>query len=207
MHASPSPARPAAHRRGSPPARLAGALAGALALSPTPARAADRELEVVGGIGLSTGEKKAPNGSAGDGAGAFLEADYAFTRSRWFTPKLYGGLALTFPDRKSCGPEAAICDVSAQIGFVGAKARLMAPIPYFGPFLELGFGGSVGRLYTRNGTVVDESRVGLMFHIPLAVGIGFGARNQYAFSFSSLIHPTYAHTLGAFAVGLSFPLD
>jgi hypothetical protein len=98
------------------------------------------------------------------------------------------------------------CDVSGRIGFFGAKFRLMVPLPYIGPFMELGVGASVGRLTTRVGPTLDVSRRGLMYHVPWAIGLALGARYQFELSFQYLEHPEEKQTNGAFAFGVSFPL-
>jgi hypothetical protein len=137
----------------------------------------------------------------GEGSGAFLEAEYVFRPTSFFTPRLYAGSLVTFPDEDSCGVEP--CDVKSQIFFLGAKARLMAPIPYIGPFIELGLGLSLGHLRTLDQDV-DEEMSGATVHIPIAVGLALGRENNFSVSFSYLHHPSDSQLSGAVAVGMGF---
>jgi len=138
----------------------------------------------------------------GDGKGAFLEGAYVFWPHSAVTPRLYGGLLATTPDRKTCS--AVPCDVEAQIAFAGAKVRVMAPIPWVAPYLELGLGVSAGHLRTLDGTMIDTKTWGLTWHYPIALGVAFGVRHQYDVSFSYLFHPEEQQVEGAFAIGFGF---
>src|SRR5262249_15783710 len=138
----------------------------------------------------------------GMGEGGFAEAEYVFRPNSVFTPRLYAGLLMTFPQHDSCHT-ATPCDVESQIGFAGAKLRVMAPIPWFGPYLGLGLGLSAGNLRTLDGPV-DETSSGLVFHVPVAIGVALGQRNQYDIAFSYLVHPGPKQTDGAIAFGFGF---
>lgn len=176
-------------------------LVAVLAAAAPPALAEDgRFLQLDAGIGLSFEESAEVDGG---GSGAYARADYLFSRDEWFTPKLYAGFLFTRPER-DCGVGVAPCDVSAQIAFVGAAGRLMLPIPYFGPFVELGLGASVGQIATRIGTLVDVQWSGATYHVPWAVGVAFGSRRQYELAFQYMEHPEQRQTNGAVAVGFGF---
>src|SRR5438128_2647440 len=98
-----------------------------------------RAVGLAAGLGLAFPERQGGQDVSGRGTGAYAEAEYIFRPVHWFTPRLYAGLLLTAPE-SNCGAGVVPCDVSAKIFFAGAKLRLMAPIPYVGPFIELGFG-------------------------------------------------------------------
>src|ERR1043166_6694698 len=127
---------------------------------------AEHRVEFVAGLGISASNDTSRNGS---GEGGFAEAEYVFRPGSAVTPRFYAGLLMTFPRRATCGAPA-MCDVESQIGFAGAKVRLMAPIPWVGPYLEIGFGASVGRFRTLDGPMIDESASGVVLHIPWALG-------------------------------------
>jgi hypothetical protein len=134
--------------------------------------------------------------------GAFGEVEYIYRRVEWFTPRAYAGLVLTSPEY--C--ELVDCDVSSKIGFIGVKGRLLIPIPYVAPFIELGLGASLGSLTTRIGTLVDIEDSGLMYHIPFALGLVLGKSRQVELSFKYLSHPAQEQFNGALALGIVFPL-
>ena len=109
----------------------------------------------------------------------------------------------TWPAENSCGAGTTPCNVSAKLAFVGVKARLMLPIPYFGPFFEAGVGGSFGRIHTRSGSAVDRSGGPFMHHFPLTIGVALGRRNQHHLAFSYLFHPRQDHVVGGIVLGLA----
>lgn len=161
---------------------------------------AEHRVEILGGLGISL-----PGGSAykGRGQGGFAQAEYVFRPYSAVSPRLYAGALVTFPERDSCGTPS-LCDVEAQIAFLGAKLRLMAPIPYVGPYLELGLGMSVGNVRTLDGPMLDETSRGVTFHVPLAIGVAIGRHHEYDFAFSYLFHLDIQHVGGAVAFGFGF---
>jgi len=168
------------------------------------APASKHELEVIGGLGISIPREK--EGRDGDGRGGFVAAEYVFLPRHVFSLRLYAGAVVTLPNDSSC--RSPPCDTEAQIGFTGAKVRVMAPIPWVGPYLELGLGASVGYMrtyYTRPyyGTT-DETLRGATFHIPFALGLALGRQHEFDVAFSYLFHPAQSQVVGAVAVGLKF---
>lgn len=122
----------AATRRGTmPTARLVASLIPVLSFLVASTAAAEGEssppehqLEVIGGLGYSFSMK---NGQEGRGSGGFAAAEYVFLPRHVFSPRLYAGAVVTVPTKNSCETPSR-CDVEAQIAFVGAKVRVMAPI-------------------------------------------------------------------------------
>jgi len=161
---------------------------------------AERRVEFVAGLGFSFSSDTSHNGS---GDGGFAQAEYVFRPDSAVSPRLYAGALVTFPQRDSCGTPS-MCDVESQIGFAGAKVRLMAPIPWVGPYLEIGFGASVGRFRTLDGPTIDESASGVVLHIPWALGLAFGRHHEYDIAFSYLYHWEPKQTGAAFAFGFGF---
>ena len=141
----------------------------------------------------------------GSGDGGWFAVEYVDRRREWLAPHVYSGVLNTSPSG-DCGPMVLPCDVSAKIFFMGAKARLMVPIPYVGPFLDLGLGASVGTMRTRSGALVDDQFRGATFHIPFGLGLAVGPRHQFEISLQYLFHPLQHQIDGAAAVGMSFAL-
>src|SRR5262249_20066625 len=132
-------------------------------------------LELVGGIGYTFSNKDMPNGS---GDGGMLSAEYVFRPLTAISPRLYGGVLMTFPQGGSC-VTPSLCDVESKLAFAGAKLRLMAPIPWVGPFLELGVGLSAGYMRTLDGADIDEKTSGIAYHIPVSLGLAIGRNHEY----------------------------
>jgi len=164
-----------------------------------------RAVGVAAGLGFAFPERQNGQDVSGRGTGAFAEAEYIFRPAHWFTPRLYAGVLLAAPD-SNCGAGVVPCDVSAKIFFAGAKFRLMAPIPYVGPFIELGFGASAGHISTRSGQKVDVTGDGIMYHVPVALGLALGGRHQFEIAFQYLFHPEQKEFCGAAALGLTLEL-
>ncbi|HET7788890.1 MAG TPA: hypothetical protein VFL36_23140 [Myxococcales bacterium] len=161
-----------------------------VALGP-PARAAgesDRALGIAAGLGLAAPQRQNGQDVSGSGIGGYAEVEYIIRLNDWFTPRAYSGLLLTSP-QADCGAGVTPCDVSAKIVFAGGKFRLMAPIPYVGPFLELGLGSSLGRISTRSGRAVDVTYSGLTYHVPVTLGLALGRRHEFELAFQYLFHP------------------
>jgi hypothetical protein len=173
-----------------------------------PALAGDespRAVSIAAGVGFAFPEQQNGRDVPGSGTGAYLEGEYIFRLTEWFTPRLYGGL-LFAPPESNCGAGVTPCDVSARILFAGGKFRLMAPFPYVGPYLELGIGASAGRISTQSGTVVSEQMSGITYHVPVTLGLAIGDRHQYEVQLQYLFHPSQSEFCGALAIGLIIPL-
>jgi hypothetical protein len=158
-------------------------------------------LDLSGGVGF-TFTTEADH--KGQGTGGFFDAEYVFLPGSFFTPRLYAGSFMTFSNSRSCrtGP----CEVKSQIFFAGAKARVMIPIPYVAPFLELGVGFSLGYLVTVDEPDVDERTRGAALHIPVTVGLAVGARHQFDIELSYLFHPSQRQVEGGIGFGIGIPL-
>jgi len=160
-------------------------------------------LQVSAGLGYAFPIDERLDGTEASGTGGFGEVEYVYNRVEWATPRAYAGALVTGSDG---GCELTPCDVSAQIGFLGVKGRLLAPIPYVAPFFELGVGASLGAMSTRVGGFVDIEKRGVMYHIPFSLGIAFGAHRDVELSLQYLFHPEQEQFNGALAIGFGFPL-
>jgi hypothetical protein len=157
---------------------------------------------------------KATDGSA-DGEGGWLAGEYAYVLSSWFQLGAYAGSVLTFSERgdEDCVDEPAnrrerreqgtTCEVSAQIGFLGGKGRLIIPIPFVAPFFEFGLGPSIGALHTRTSELREQTE-GVSYHLLAVVGVAFGADHEFELAFSFLSHPAERQGTGMFGLGFMF---
>ena len=177
-------------------------LLGAAALAAPPALAQAPRLLVVGGLGASM---PIVDGAEGMGSGGYVAVEALSGTDEWLAGDLYAGLVLTWPDG-GCGPGVVPCDVSARIFFLGIKARVMAPIPWVGPFGEIGAGLSFGTLTTLNGPVVQAEARGVIPHWQWAVGLAIGPHHEFSLSFQYLEHERGRQTCGGIVVGYAFPL-
>jgi hypothetical protein len=146
--------------------------------------------------------------SQGDTAlaeGFYGAGEFGVALGEWVSPRLYGGLLMTFPVQQGC-QLATGCDVSDKIAFVGGKVRFLAPIPYVAPFVELGLGLSAGSLRTLD-VGVDKSLAGITYHIPFALGLAVGKEHNIEIALSYLFHPAVSSFAGGIAVGLRLPVD
>lgn len=165
-----------------------------------------RALSLAAGVSSASATRQNGQDISGRGAGAYAEAEYIFRLAHWFTPRLYAGLVLAPPESDSCGTGVVPCDVSARIFFAGAKFRLMIPIPYVGPFIELGFGGSAGRISTRSGQQVDVTSSGIMYHVPVGLGLALGEGHKFEVAGQVLFHPEQKEACGGLALGVTLDL-
>lgn len=159
-------------------------------------------LSIQAGYGFSSYNHK-PDATSG---GVFLQVEHIWLIREWFSPRAYGGMLLTWPERKSCGAGQSPCDVSNKIGFLGAKARFMAPFPYIAPYLEAGGGLSVGKIKT---LVIDREDVdssGAFGHVQVGAGLALGKHREVELGFSYLIHPGQAQIGGGLTLGIGIPL-
>jgi hypothetical protein len=156
------------------------------------------------GLGLSFPSRSDVNAQ---GSGFYASGEFVLVPNMWVSPRLYGGLLLTSMDSSTCGG-ATPCNVTAKIGFLGAKGRLTIPIPYVAPFFELGVGMSAGTITTQLDSIVAKNFTGLTYHIPVALGLSFGEMHHYFvdIAFSYLFHPDQSQIDGALALSLAFPL-
>ena len=89
---------------------------------------------------------------------------------------------------------------------LGGKARVRAPIPWVAPYVEIGIGTSIGKFETL--TAFDNiDKVGIIYHIPFAFGLELGKNNNVDLGFTYYFQPSVEQFVGAFSVGITFPLN
>jgi len=175
-----------------------------VALAAVAARAEpDQALGLTAGFAVAVPDSDARR--SGYGAGAMLMAEYVKWPGNWFSPRGYTGAVLTSPI-PSCDEGVSPCDIRANLFFLGAKFRLLLPIPYVGPFLELGVGASAGHMAARVGQSLDFDTSGVFFDLPFAFGLALGAEHRFQLSFQYLFHPGQSMGTGALSIGYDFSI-
>jgi hypothetical protein len=139
-----------------------------------------------------------------DASGFFAQAEYVYAPLSWFGVRPYAGVIIA--SGESDEKDTAVWRVKSNAALLGVKARLAAPIPYVAPFIEGGIGMSVGSFetYTEYGSA---KKSGVLYHIPLSIGLAIGRNHNYEVKFSYYTHPTVHQYSGAAAVGFTFPVD
>lgn len=216
---TPDPRPAVAPRGGSPPpgrflpqrvrrSALVLALGLASLVAPPPSLFAQegRQFQISGGWAFSYASDGRPRNGRGHGAAVSLE--YILNWTRWVDGRLYGGVVFSGPDRGSCGSGVEPCSVSSQIGMAGAKGRLLIPIPWVAPFLEMGAGVSAGSIETRLGgrgfrQPLNEDRSGFFVHRQGSLGLAFGRNHQHDVSLDAWLHRPW-HIAATLALGIGF---
>ncbi len=173
----------------------------ALQARPALAQPAPPDLVVSGGYAESF---TLVEGADGFGTGGAVAVEALSRTEDWLLGSLYAGLLLTWPDG-GCGPGVVPCEVSARIFFLGIKARLMAPIPWVGPFFDLGVGLSIGSTKVLNGAVQAEAN-GVIPHWLWGLGLAVGPRHQVILSLDYLEHTRGQQSCAMLTVGYAIPL-
>lgn len=177
-----------------------------LALLLTQRADAEQRMAVVGGVGFTfPAIQKDPEAPKVQGIGGYAEASYYYRFSDWVRPMVYSGLHVTVPNQ-DCGHDFLDCDVSAQYFYTGGQVRLIAPIPYFGLFVESGVGGSLGRFSTHVGDRVNEELTGFAYHIPVSLGVLLGEHHEFQLQLRYIYHPDRRQVSGGLGFGFDFRL-
>jgi len=159
-----------------------------------------RALDIMAGLGVAYPTAAGTDGSA---YGFTAEVSYVWFIQRWFSPRVYAGTLITGQgDCKGHEP----CDIGAQVGFAGGLVHLMAPIPWIGPFFEVGLGASAGSIHTIEGGVVDEHHSGLLPHARLGLGLALGEHNNFEVGLRVIDHFTANNIAGGLMIGVRIPL-
>lgn len=148
-----------------------------------------------------------PNNSLGEtfNDGFYLQGELVLKVTSWVSFRPYAGFIFTGTQGKDENGNRTDESASSKALLLGGKARLRAPIPYVAPYLELGTGASVGKFETQ--TYVDDiNKTGIIYQMPLSLGLELGKKHNVDLGFSFYFHPTVEQTAGAFAVGLNIPL-
>lgn len=139
------------------------------------------------------------------GNGFYAQAEYVWSPRTWFGVRPYAGVIIASgeSDKVMSEPPARI---KSNAALLGAKVRIVAPIPYVAPFLESGIGLSVGSFETYT-EYTNLKKNGVLFHIPFSMGLALGREHNIEVKFTYYYHESAEQFSGAVALGLTFPLD
>lgn len=138
------------------------------------------------------------------GSGFYAQAEYVMGIKTWFGVRPYAGFIFTSP-ADSDNPNLADFKVSSKAFMVGGKVRVVAPIPWAAPFIEIGVGASIGTFETFTPlTNIDES--GVFIHIPYSLGLALGPKHNVELAVTYYEHPSLEQVNGGVGITLSFPL-
>ena len=138
--------------------------------------------------------------------GFFAQGELVLKVTSWFELRPYAGFILTNSNGKDLNDEPTYQKAESKAFLLGAKARVRAPIPWVAPYLELGIGTSIGKFETVT-AFENIDKGGVIYHIPFSFGLELGKKNNVDLAFTYYFQPTVKQYAGAFAVGLTFPLD
>ncbi|MBF4466563.1 hypothetical protein [Flavobacterium sp. LC2016-12] len=140
------------------------------------------------------------------GDGLYLQGEYIFGVTSWFSVRPYIGGIFTSVDENPDLQNQPQYKVTTNAVILGGKVRFFAPIPWVAPFIEGGIGTSIGKFQTLTPNVnFDKSDV--LLHIPFSLGLAIGRKHSFEFGISGYFHPAAKQSNGVFAVGYTFPLD
>jgi len=139
------------------------------------------------------------------GSGFFMLGEYALSLASWIELRPYTGLILT--NTNSDNNELNKADYKSTINafLLGGKTRIIAPIPWVSPYIEIGIGMSVGS-YKNLTLYTNINDNGIVLHIPWSLGLKIGRNHKFDISFSYFEHPSVEQYVGTLAFGWSFPL-
>jgi hypothetical protein len=140
------------------------------------------------------------------GTGFYAQGEYVIGLKTWFGLRPYAGVLFTSSEDNQVPNYAGIVDVTTNAFLLGIKARIAAPIPYVAPYIESGFGASIGS-FTNITPSNNFDKNGIIAHIPLTLGLAIGKKHSLEIEFSYYFHNSVEQINGAFAVGYTFPLQ
>jgi len=124
----------------------------------------------------------------------------------WIEFRPYAGFIFTNSNGKNFQDEPTDEKAESKTVLLGGKARVRAPIPWVAPYAEIGIGASIGKFETFTGySNFDKS--GIIYHIPFSFGVELGRNNNVDLGFVYYFQPSVEQYVGAFAVGVTIPLE
>ena len=138
--------------------------------------------------------------------GFFAQGELVLKVASWIELRPYAGFILTNSNGKDLNDNPTNEKAESKAFLLGGKARVRAPIPWVAPYVEIGIGTSIGKFETL--TAFDNiDKSGIIYHIPFSLGLELGKDNNVDLAFTYYIQPPVEQYVGAFAVGLTFPLN
>ncbi|QVY67236.1 outer membrane beta-barrel protein [Polaribacter sp. Q13] len=138
--------------------------------------------------------------------GFFIQGELVLKVASWFELRPYAGFILTNSNGKDLNDNPTNEKAESKAFLLGGKARVRAPIPWVAPYVEIGIGTSIGKFETF--TAFDNiDKSGIIYHIPFSIGLELGKNNNVDLGFTYYFQPSVQQFAGAFAVGITFPLN
>lgn len=139
-------------------------------------------------------------------SGFYAQAEYIWSPRSWFGIRPYAGVVITSGKLIEKTAETPEYEIQTNAALLGAKIRLVAPIPYVAPFIETGVGMSIGsfKTFTKED---DLKKSGIIPHIPLSLGLAVGRKHNVEIKYVYYYQETVRQVAGAAAIGVCFPLD
>jgi hypothetical protein len=159
-------------------------------------------IHVSAGLGISSPLYEDQNEVAG--TGFYAQGEYVWSPLSWFGVRPYVGVLIASDELKEEGiPNYKI---KSNAALLGVKVRLAVPIPYAAPFIESGVGVSIGSFHTYTAET-NLKKNGLLFHIPVTLGLALGRNHEYEFKFIYYFNESVEQFSGAAAIGFTIPIN
>ena len=137
--------------------------------------------------------------------GFFAQGEFVLQVASWIDLRPYAGFIATSSNGKDLNDNPTDEKATSKAFLLGGKARIKAPIRWVAPYVELGIGTSIGQFVTFT-SYDDIDKSGIIYHIPVALGLELGPTNNVDLAFTYYFQPSVQQFAGAFALGLTFPL-
>ena len=137
--------------------------------------------------------------------GFFAQGELVLKLSSWMDLRPYAGFITTNSNGKDLNDNPTDEKATTKAFLLGGKARIKAPIRWVAPYVEFGIGTSIGKFVTFT-TYDDIDKSGIIYHIPVTLGLELGPTNNVDLAFTYFFQPSVQQFAGAFALGLTFPL-
>ena len=138
--------------------------------------------------------------------GFFAQGELVLKVASWIEFRPYVGFILTSSNGKDLNDNPTDEKAETKAFLLGGKTRVRAPIPWVAPYVEIGIGTSIGKFETL--TAFDNiDKSGIIYHIPFSIGLELGKNNNVDLGFTYYFQPSVEQFVGAFAVGITFPLN
>jgi hypothetical protein len=138
--------------------------------------------------------------------GFFAQGEFVYEVYSWLDLRPYAGVIFASTDDEDNKPseKGFISDTNAFM--IGGKARIIAPIPWVAPYVEIGIGTSFGKFETLT-NITNINKSGMQFHIPLSLGLEIGRKHNFELAITYYLHFNVEQIVGAAALGVTFPLN
>jgi hypothetical protein len=138
--------------------------------------------------------------------GFFAQGELVLKVSSWIEFRPYAGFVLTSSGGEDLNGNPTNEKAETKAFLLGGKTRVRAPISWVAPYVEIGIGTSIGKFETVTAfDAIDTS--GVIFHIPFSLGVELGKNNNVDLGLAYYFQPSVEQAAGAFAVGITFPLN